>query len=457
MELSTISKCLGHELDRPNTFIKKFLIDSREVTQDSCFFAIEGMRSDGHNFISDALSAGAKLVIGTKEQQNFSPQDYLLVDDINHAMFKLASQKRKDIKSRVVAVIGNVGKTTTKEYLKALLGQKHKVSANKGNQNGLLGVPLTILNVPVESDVLIIEIGIDRLGEMQGLSSVAKPHDVIVSNLGTEHLEGLGSEEQAVAEELLLVEDVLKSGGNCVLPMWNHWAESFARKHQEAYGSQIYSVWIDSEGNLAKTHNLHFKYRRKENSICLMPADEYAQVPQAGFHNGKNYALSIPYAYSQWQTSPPAELDFKVLAGRTQVVPGKNNSKLILDYYNAQEDSVSASLELLAEISLKEQRPSVCILGDMLDLGTQESQVHQNIARKICSLDIDYVFLCGSRTQAFILPHLKPFYVRKKLHWVENSSHLDRVLNDIPYGAAILLKGSRGMQMEQALPFLNKS
>lgn len=416
----------------------KFSTDTRNIQPGDVFFALKGANFNGNLFAAQALAAGASCVVVDEPQPNLGDQ-LVLVEDVLECMQALARLHRQSIPNlRVIGVTGSNGKTTTKELLRTAIGSHYRCWATPGNLNNHIGVPITLLRMPLDTEVAVIEMGANHPGEVMPLCEIACPDLGVVTSVGKEHLEGFGSLEAIIETECELYKYLQKTGGQAFVHYENADLMAYTREMKSAiyYGE---SQEADCVGRLLDANwQLRFQW---ENSYRLMLRAPQVQTQLYGKYNFVNLLaaacvaryLSVPYE--------------KINASLAQYTPANNRSQLleqggnriILDAYNANPHSMQAAIENLAQI----QAPlRVAVLGDMFELGEAALSEHQALLTLMRDKGIERALLCGPLFGACAtdFPAYQFYNDLTALKAAQPVKSFE--------SAVMLIKGSRGMAME---------
>lgn len=413
--------------------------DTRTIVQGDIFVALRGERFDGHDFLAQAAAAGASVVVVDDPARAAGlGVPAFVVNDTTHALGALGRWWRETWGGTVVAVAGSNGKTTTKELVKAALAKRLDVYATTGNLNNQVGVPLTLLRLPAPTEVAVIEVGTSVPGEVEILRRIVQPDVSVVTSIGEEHLEGLGSLEGVLNEEAAIYRDVDLAIAPASQPEVGRAARARAKRVIEA-GVDAGDVRPDSWGMSAEGRG----WARFGDLTLTM------RVP--GPHNLRNAMLAIAVARA---CGVPDEA---ALDGIGSVEPldmrgrwmSSGDLTIINDAYNANPASMREAIALLD--SLNGNRPRVLVLGTMRELGPQAPALHEEIAARAVSSGIDLVAGIGD----FVDPL--------------SSRGGDRVLTApdvpelwmslaprLPRNAIVMLKASRGVRLERLVPLLQE-
>ncbi|PID33659.1 MAG: UDP-N-acetylmuramoyl-tripeptide--D-alanyl-D-alanine ligase [Thiotrichales bacterium] len=453
LSLAEIAQKVGGVLHGDDLLINSVATDSRLVKSDQLFIAIKGERFDAHDFVSDLTGvAGAALV--SKKIDCDLPQ--IIVEDTLQALADLAAAWRQQFTKPVIALTGSNGKTTLKEMIAAILSQKGKVLATKGNLNNNIGMPLTLLRLRDEHDFAVIEMGANHFGEIEFLTTIAKPDVAVVNNAGAAHLEGF-KDLKGVARAKGEIFIGLGTQGIAVInaddTFADYWRDS--NKDREVIAFGINNVATIS-GRLLSDGGLMIKMGDNEVRVNLK---------LLGRHNAMN-ALAATAATSalgiKLETIVKGLEAMLPVKGRLAPVAGINNSQILDDTYNANPDSVAAALDVLAQ-----RNNTVFVLGDLAELGDDPAKVHAKIGEKAKAVGIQRMYCLGEYSvnacHSFgengkrfdemdeLLTHLKSDLRRE----FSEDNVIGNATDNATESATILIKGSRFMQMERVVEALS--
>ena len=430
--LARIAQALGGG-PRDTRRITGITTDSRAIGPGQCFVALKGERFDAHDFLADAVKAGAAaLVVNDARRAATLGVPVYEVADTLHALGLLGRYRRAAWGRPVIAVGGSNGKTSTKELLKAALGSRLIVHATTGNLNNQIGVPLTLLALPDDGDVAIIEAGTNTPGEIEILRRIIVPDVGVVTTVQEEHLEGFGDLAGVMAEELSLLDGVALA----IVPADESEVVSGARQRASRTIAAA----------LPETHGLN-----ADGSGWLEWEGTRVEVPLRGIHNLRNAALALTVAKEFGIAAADAARGIAAMpqpAMRSAVAPlGK--AVLLNDAYNSNPGSARAALDLLRAVGGGRQR--VAVLGTMRELGAHTARAHREVAEAALSGGIDLI--SGIGEFAGTLRALAPSDDR-----VVTANDVDDLwpllAPRLKPDAAILLKASRGVKLERLVPLL---
>jgi UDP-N-acetylmuramoyl-tripeptide--D-alanyl-D-alanine ligase len=411
--------------------------DSRTVAKGQIFFALWGQNYNGNKYAAEALDKGAAYAV--IDDPVYETEKTILVDDCLMELQALASFHRKTIKASVLAITGSNGKTTTKELIAAIMSRKLKVHYTKGNLNNEIGLPLTILSSPEDTEMMILEMGTNHLGEIRTLCNIARPDYGIITNVGTAHLEGFGSFEGVLRAKSELYEFLRKVNGIAIYDDKNPYLTEKIYKlinravpYSDPTGVGLEVEPLPSELNLA----VSVKYQHKTYHIqtCLFGSYNLENIKAAiatGLFLGVDME-DITDAIGKYQPGN----------NRSQIKTTPNNT-LVCDSYNANPTSMMLAINSFSELKAGKK---VIILGDMLELGDKSLDEHAKIIDVLKSIKADKIFLVGSMFHNASGGSFKTFTDIGKLR--------DYLKNDPVKGSFVLVKGSRGMTLEKIYDLL---
>lgn len=415
--------------------------DTRDIKRDSLFFALKGANFNGNAFAAEALDKGARYAI--IDEVRYQKDDrFLLVADALAALQDLARYHRSQLRIPVIGITGTNGKTTTKELLYAVLSRKFRTFATRGNLNNHIGVPLTILSLDEQTQLAVVEMGANHLGEIAFLCDIAQPSHGLITNVGKAHLEGFGSFEGVKQAKGELYDHLARHGGTVFIqhdnPHLREMVEGRAIDRMVSYG---FSASNNLIGILRSADPLlQIRWHTRDSDISH---DINTQL--TGAYNTENILAAI--CIGQHFGVKSADInqgiaDYTPANNRSQVTKTARNT-VIRDYYNANVSSMAAALDNLRQI---EADHKVIVLGDMFELGEESREEHGKLVHQALSMEASRVIFVG---EALAL-HQQPggeFY--------KTTEAAKEALAQNPVeGALVLLKASRGMAFEKLLDCL---
>ncbi|MBE6921020.1 MAG: UDP-N-acetylmuramoyl-tripeptide--D-alanyl-D-alanine ligase [Ruminococcaceae bacterium] len=414
--------------------------DSRKIEPGQLFVALQGAR-DGHDFIPMAIENGAAAVLCTHMDGDYPA---IVVEDTRIALGQIAREERKRIGMKVVGVTGSVGKSTTKEMIASVLETTYRVAKTPANHNNDIGMPMAILSIPEDTEVAVLEMGMNHFREIAYLSSIGQPDVAVIINIGTMHIEHLGSKEGIRQAKLEILEG-LRPGGMILLNgddemLWPVRGDLNVR-----------SVYFGSENDQCAVCATDLKADENGLSFRVHTGCEAFDVSLA--LEGQHYvldALAAVCAGIQLGVSTEriceALQGFQNMAGRQEIFQA-NGYTIIKDCYNAGPESMAAALAVLG----KKSGRRIAVLGDMLELGNRAAQEHYLIGG-ISADKADMLFAYGPNSENVVSGAVAGGMNADNARAFEDRQELAAALKVIAKpGDVLLFKGSHGMHMELAL------
>ncbi|GLB52840.1 UDP-N-acetylmuramoyl-tripeptide--D-alanyl-D-alanine ligase [Neptunitalea chrysea] len=404
--------------------------DTRKITPNCLFFALKGDNFNGNAYAAEALKQGALAAI-IDESKHHNTTETILVSDSLKTLQDLANYHRKQLGTKIISLTGSNGKTTTKELIKSVLETTYKTTATQGNLNNHIGVPLTLLSIQPETEFAVVEMGANHLKEIEFLCSIAEPDYGYITNFGKAHLEGFGS-----------LEGVVKGKSE----LYN-----FLKKHSKTI---FYNADDEKQSHILRDYSRKYSYSLTNNKsdITLTPlknAENAALVylnnkihsHLTGSYNLPNIAAAITIGSILNITPENIKKGIETYIpsnNRSQILKANSNT-IILDAYNANPTSITAALDNLKSMNTEN---TVVILGDMFELGLESLKEHQHIVDYTKQLDLKNLITLGHN-----------FYQTNSTHpkFTEYTALKEHINSIKIENSTILIKGSRGMQMERLL------
>ena len=451
------------------TAVRRVVIDSREAVPGSLFVALPGERCDGHDFLADAFDRGAVAALvhrapstdwgvidveRVKQGISDLPPETALdlpicikVTDSLDGMQRLATYWRERFDTRVVAITGSVGKSTTKELTWAVLRRRYDTLRNPGNLNNEIGLPLTLLHLDSSHQRVVLEMGMYDLGEIEHLCAIARPQVGVVTNVGPTHLERLGTIERVAQAKAELVR-ALPPGGIALLNYDDPWVREMAQQTV----AQVFTYGLTPEADLWASdvvsegmEGVRFVLHHKEDVI-------HAKVPLLGRHSVHTALRATAVGLIEgmsWHEIMSGLQDSTVQL-RLVSVPGINGSLLLDDTYNASPASTVAALNLLDDLSGRK----MAVLGEMAELGPYEEEGHRKVgcrAADVANILITVGSRAGLMAEEALTCGMSPSTVIKV---DTNMQAIECLRQLIQSGDIVLVKGSRSMAMEEIVASL---
>ncbi|MDB2349915.1 UDP-N-acetylmuramoyl-tripeptide--D-alanyl-D-alanine ligase [Flavobacteriaceae bacterium] len=414
---------------------KSVSIDTRSIKPNDIFFAIKGPNFDGNNFALQAIKTGASYVISDNPSISKKSEKIIYVENSIKALQKLANYHRRKLNTKIIAITGSNGKTTSKELILNVLKTKYKTTATKGNLNNHLGVPLSLLEINENTEFGIIEMGANHLNEIAQLCKIAEPSFGYITNFGNAHLEGFGSIEGVIKGKSELY-NFLKNIKSLIF--YN--SENIIQTSLINNYKNTYTFGINSNSNCIINKS------KSENTLNVSYQNKIIKSTIYGDYNFENICIAI--AIGEY-----FEVDFKnIKKGIESYIPKnnrsqislKNNNTIILDAYNANPTSMSLALESFKKTNYKNK---MIILGDMFELGKDSNYYHQEITNSLEKINDSTIYIVGEY-----------FFNTKHSDRIRSFSSSKELINNLSKtnvsNYSILIKGSRGMQLEKIIEFI---
>lgn len=447
---------MPREIDEERTQVCGVELDSRKIRHGCVFVATRGERVDGHSFIGAAFSAGAMGVICEKAPD--APEGaYIVVRDSFQALRDLAEFYRKQLDIRVVGITGSVGKTSTKEFVASVLSKKFQTHKTAGNFNNEVGLPLTVLGIREGCEAAVLEMGISDFGEMHRLSKIARPDVCLITNIGQCHLEKLGTRDGILRAKTEIFDFMQEDGSVClngdddrlatVREVKGRAPIFFGRDANRLNFYGIYATDYVNRGLEGSTVVLHVNREDRKEDFAV-------EIPLPGEHMLYNAlaaaAVGVLFGLTAQQIQAGIR-DVEPVGGRSHVIH-TGQFTLIDDCYNANPVSVKAALDLLAMTGSARR---VAILGDMFELGADETALHREVGGYAVQAGIDVLICVGglcrnmydgaNQAEAQRSGRTQCYYFKDK---EQLFPHIAELLRE---GDVILIKASHGMHFEEIM------
>lgn len=441
MMLSEIATAVKGRMQGDDVLIGHVGTDSRHIAPEQLFVAIKGERFDGNQFAADALQQGANAVVVSDANLNVEPAVY--VDDSTLALGALAAHWRQKMQAPVVAITGSNGKTTTKEMLKAMLKASVKaddlVHATAGNLNNDIGMPLTLLQATATHQYIVLEMGMNHLGEIAYLTNIAKPKVAVVNNAGTAHIGELGSREN-IAKAKGEIFEGLGEDGIAVLNADDAFADYWKDLNKER---QTITFGFDQAADI------HAEYEEDGQGFVLhvdaLGDCFQVKLNASGQHNAYNALAAIGVATAlkiDTKAISQGLQSFQGVDGRLQAIEGVNGALVIDDTYNANPDSMHAAIDVLSQ----KAGNTIFVMGDMAELGSDAVAMHAEIGAYASQKEIDVLLTLG----VLSVDAAKQFGGEGRA-FAEVDDLVAALTPLLAPGTTVLVKGSRSMRMERVV------
>lgn len=423
-----------------------FSKDTRQIQENDTYVGIKGEKFDGSAFWKEALEKGARCVIvenidfSKENLENFKDKIIIKVESTFDALYKIAIYKREINNIPVVAITGSVGKTSTKDMVASVVSQKYKTLKTIGNNNNNIGLPFTILRLKDE-EIMVLEMGMNHFGEISLLSKIAKPNICVITNIGTSHIGLLGSRENILKAKLEILDGaenptIIINNDNDLLHKW--YIENRESKNIVTFG-------IENESDIMP-RNLELHHDGSEYDCNINGEDVKVKVPIAGEHFVLN-ALCATSVGKVLNIEPNKILNgianVELTKKRMEVIE-KNGITIINDAYNASPESIKESLKYLK--TFKENR-KIAILGDVLELGEYNEELHRKIGEEVAKEEVDILICYGDASRYVVDQAKKEGMNEQNIYYFEDKNQiLDLLKKEVKQGDVLLFKASNGMK-----------
>ena len=402
--------------------------DSRKIIPNSIFFALKGENFNGNKFAKKAVQDGCILSI--IDEEKYLDEKCILVKDVKKCLQELAKFHRRKLNIPVIGITGTNGKTTTKELIYSVLSTQYNCYATKGNLNNQIGLPLSILEINSEHEIAIIEMGANKIGEIETLSNIAQPNSAIITNIGMAHLEGFGSLEGVIKTKTELYRFIKDNHGLLFV--------NFEDKVLIEKSNHIKRITY----GFSSKSNYHSKKQDSSPFLSLKIEQTLINSNLVGEFQFYNIlaacAIGNYYKISNLNLKKSIE-NYKPKNNRSEIVETENNY-IILDAYNANPSSMESMINSFIELN-KENK--LLILGEMRELGEYSEEEHKILVSKIDQLQIECIYIGESFLN-----------ISKQNTYKNTKDFLKEIGKYNMKNRTILIKGSRGIQLEDIIKYL---
>jgi len=402
-------------------------IDSRSITDGSIFFGIKGNNFDGNQFAEEALAKGAKFAVVDSDSISFNNSNILRVKNSLDTLQKLATFHRLKSKSVVIALTGSNGKTTTKELIDCVLSSNFKTISTKGNYNNHIGVPLSLLQIKDETEYSVIEMGANNFGEIDFLTNITHPDYGYITNFGKAHLEGFINIKGVIKAKTELYNWIIKNNKTLLLNFDDKEQKKFQNHKNISFASEInadYKFELIS-GKKISVENKNIKYH----------SNIYGDYNYSNICAAITIGLHLGIGSNKIQD---ALNSYKLQNNRSQVID-INGKEIILDAYNANPTSVNHAIESFSNLG----NSKAIILGDMFELGNNSYDEHKKIVELLSTKNVDRCYFIGE-------DFFKVRSTNESFHFYKTKEEFYNSSDEISE-SHVLIKGSRGMKMEEII------
>ena len=431
--------------------VSSVVIDSRKAEKDSLFVAIKGARVDGHSFIPQVMKKGALCAVSEQDLGDV-PYPYIKVGSCEQALKDIAEHYRRSLDIRVVGISGSVGKTSTKEMIASVLGQKFNVLKTEGNFNNEIGLPLTVFNIREEHEIAVLEMGISHFGEMTRLAKIARPDICVITNIGVAHIESLGSRDGILKAKTEMFK-YMNPEGTIILNGDDDKLRGFVPEN--GVSPVYFGLDPSCPYHAEKTEN---KGLRGTDAEFVTPDSRFrAHISIPGGHMVYNALAGIAVGTALGMTPDEMARGIEALvpiAGRNNLIETERWS-IIDDCYNANPASMKSSLDVLACADTR----TVAILGDMFELGASEKEMHYEVGAYAAEKGISVLICIGglSAETARGARESTDGAAMEILHYSTKEDFFKEMNDVLKKDDTILVKASHGMEFTEIVNFLGRS
>ena len=422
-----------------------YSIDSRTVQPDELFFAVKGERFDGHDFVEQALSAGAAGAVVRKDQwpRYSSRKGLLAVDDTLVALQTLATAVRKLWGKTAIGITGSMGKTTTKEAMAHLLSVRHRVHRTKGNFNNHFGLPLGLLTLEPEYSLSVIEMGMSHAGEIAALARIAQPNEGVVTTVGPVHLEFFDSVAGIARAKYELIQ-ALPPGGTAVLNADDEYVSQFGRD----FKGKVVLFGLKSAADVRAENVEVIGAEGTRFDLVCHGVRQPVRSPLLGRHNVYNVlaAAAVALEHGVIASEIAAALPSLQAADKRGQVLQLGNITVLYDCYNSSPKALMAAVDTLAAMPARRR---IVVAGEMLELGPSGGQLHRDCGNHIAAKKFDFLLGVRGLAKAMVETAVEAGMKAEFVATPEEAG--DWLARETQDGDVVLLKASRGVRLEKAL------
>jgi UDP-N-acetylmuramoyl-tripeptide--D-alanyl-D-alanine ligase len=429
----------------PETTFYRFALDSRDAGPGSIFLAIEGARVDGHNYVELAIANGAVTVVVEHEVEG----PHILVENLVDALAKMAESFRDEFDGIVIGITGSAGKTSTKELLAAALSPLGKIGKTSGNRNTEFTVPLAWAELKGVEAAMIVEMSMRGLGQIAHLAAISKPSVGIITNVGSNHAEKVGSILGVVMAKSELFEALPPKG----LAIFEYECDFAETLRQSANCEQATFGWT-AGADAQLTSYKPISWQESKFSILIDDQKSQATIPTVGKHMAQNAAAAILCAVRlgvSIQDACDAIAQTELPEMRMQPISA-NGATIVLDNYNAAPQSFVAAIETLASLPSAGRR--IVVAGEMKELGDESEAGHREVGRALALAKVDDVIFFGEAMQSALEEAGECGLERQRMVVASSLDDISSQMRELRSGDTVLVKGSRALELENAFAFL---
>ena len=451
LTLEEISKAVSGALEGPgNVKVRGYSIDTRTLNAGELFFAIKGPRFDGHEFLRQAFEKKAAAVVVERPAEG----PLIRVESTIEALQTLAQDVRRRWGMTIIGVTGSAGKTTTKEMIAAVLGKKFTVLRSIGNLNNEFGLPLCLLRAERYQNIGVLEMGMSNKGEIRKLASIAAPNEGVVTNVNPVHLEFFKSVDEIAEAKAELLEG-LHDPKVAYLNNDDTRVRAMARK----FAGKIVTYGVKSVASFKVQHMQDLGLDGTAFTIHHGRRDLNFVLPLLGQHNVANAVAAIAVAATHevpWEQIGEAINEMKPERMRGEVIKFREGFAVIDDSYNSNPRALSEMIRFLGR--LQGHLRKILVAGEMLELGPEGRELHRNCGREAARAGLELIVGVQGQATEILEGALEAGMDRSRLKFIQDAVQTgDLLARTLKKGDVVLIKGSRGVKLEQALNTLRAS
>ena len=462
ISFGTLARLCGgtlQQLGGSEAAVRYICTDSREADSQTAFVALRGERVDGHDYIESALKNGCPCVICEcrNEKLASSKVAVIVVNNTELALSRLANGYRNYLRCKTVAVTGSVGKTTTKDMVASVLSEGVTVAKTPGNHNSTVGMPLSMLGISPESDWAVLEMGMSNFGEIELLSIAAEPDIAVITNIGSSHMESLGSRENICRAKLEVLAGLKKDG---ILILSGD--EPLLRK---IYGKSYRTLYVSLLNEKADFFAKNIMVKTDCTTFDIVHGDRIIKdlcIRLLGRHNvyAALYAFAVATVIGLDEKQIRRGLYHYLPDGMRQHIYPLKQITVIEDCYNASPESMIAAVDVLESYCKNTGSRSIAVLGDMLELGSDSPMLHRSVGAYLAQKGIQHLFTFGNAANQIAVGARQNGMSGGSIHQNSNADDLaetcEALLGTLRDGDVVLFKASRGIAAERIIAYLRE-
>lgn len=427
----------------PETVVKKVCTDSRKAEAGDLFFALIGDNHDAHKYLPQVLEAGCRCAVISDAKQCPDGMEAILVEDTTKALQDLSAWYLQQLGPKIIGVTGSTGKTSTRDLTWAVCSEKYKAQKNVGNLNNHLGVPLTILSFDEDIEVGVLEMGMDKKGEIDFLAGLTHPDIGLITNIGMSHMENFQNGRDGIFEAKMEMTNYFDESNVLIVAR----DDEYLNKERIDGAYRLVTAGSDGHSDYIISHIDDFGAEGIQFTLEHKGKMQRFRLPIPGRHNAFNSALAVAAGAELGISMEEAAkgLEKVQLTDKRLTVRGKNGIKIIDDTYNASPDSMKAAIDVLMKTR---GIRSVAILGDMYELGETSKLQHERVGRYAAQQGVQLLIAIGEDAKE-MARGAKEEGLENVMYFSKKDAFYKEMNDIIRKGDVILVKGSRGMEMEK--------